>query len=86
MINYQSQKMYTASSNEKAQLIQIYLSSFLTTCETAGIGHNDFRSIIRSIVNDVIDAADEDSPTRRLKRPLFFLREIENFLNNVEVG
>lgn len=73
----------TSTNGTNTQLTQIHLSSFLITCETAGIGRNDFRSIIHDIVNGVIDTADEDSPTRQLKRPLIFLRTLESFLNNV---
>lgn len=83
---YQEQDMGITSTNGTTnQLAQIYLSSFLITCEAAGIERNDFKSIIRGIVNDVIDAADEDSPTRQLKRPLLFLRTLESFLNKVQV-
>lgn len=87
MINYQEQKMQTVLSNETTiQLIQIHLSSFLISCETSGIKHDDFGTIIHNIVNDVIDASDEDSPTRELKKPLLFLRAFQNFLNGIKVN
>lgn len=62
---------------------KINLSSFLNSCKTIGIEPNDFGMLMHTIVDHVIDAADEDSPTRELKKPLLFLRALQTFLNDL---
>ena len=86
MINYQEQKMQTMLSNETAiQQTQTDLSSFVTSCQMAGIKSDDFGMIISIIVDRVIDGANNDSPTRELKKPLLFLRMLRNSLNDPRI-
>lgn len=76
----------TEVQSENIHLTQTNLSSFLNSCRTIGIKSDDFEMMLRSIVDYVIDAADEHAPTRELKRPLLFLRTLETFLNSIEVN
>lgn len=72
----------TEVQSENIYLAQASLSSFLNSCQTIGIKPNDFEMIICTIVDYVIDGADNDSPTREFKRSLLFLRTLKNLLAN----
>jgi len=75
-----------SSNNKKNQLAFADLSNFLNTCQNIGVKPDDFGMLMHTIVDHVIDAADEDSPTRELKKPLLFLRALQTFLNDLTVN
>ena len=87
MLIKKKQTKHSMLPNETTnQLSSTDLSNFLDTCQTIGIEPNDFTMMIRTITDCVIDAADEYSPTRELKRPLLFLRTLETLLNNIKIN
>ncbi len=78
-------KQFMTSNKTTVELTTTDLSNFLDACQAIGIDPDDFDMIIRNIADDVIDAADEYSPTRELKRSLHFLRTIETLLNSIKI-
>ncbi len=87
MLTSKEQKVQVVLSNgTTAQLTPADLSSFLNSCQTIGIQPNDFGMMIHCITDDVIDQADDYSPTRELKKPLQFLRTLGTFLNSLEIN
>jgi len=86
MINYQEQNMYTTSSIEtKAQLTSADLSYFLNSCQTFGLKLHEFNTVFRIIFDHVVENTSDGKPTRELKIPLLFLRQIEIFLNSIKI-
>ena len=61
------------------------LSSFLNSCRQMHIGLNDFESVIQRIIRWVIAGANERLPTRELKKPLLFLRELSDLFKSMKV-
>ena len=61
------------------------LSSFLNFCRQMHIGLNDFESVIQRIIRWVIAGANERLPTRELKKPLLFLRELSDLFKSMKV-
>lgn len=80
-MNYQEQKAFYNETT--IQLTQTDLSCFLISCQMTGIEPNDFETMMHTIVDLVIDGADEDS---QLKKPLLFLRMLKNLLNDLKIN
>lgn len=86
-MNYQSQDMYTTSFHgTSVQLTSADLSYFVNSCRTFGLKPGEFELVIRTIFNHVVENTDDRIPTRELRVPLLFLRQLEIFLSSIKIN
>lgn len=78
------QNLHTILSNSvEICLVSADLSDFFKSCRLIGINLNDLESMVHNIVEIVIDSVDQNLPTRELKHPLLFLRNLETLFRNL---